>query len=64
MSNVIDLDAYRPGWLVGLARCPCGYKCVSVVHVDTDASALECPRCGAMTLAVYEWVPSGEGGAA
>lgn len=36
------------------AVCVCGYRCRSRHPYGTDVDALECPRCGEMTLATVE----------
>lgn len=51
---VVDLDAHRPIWSHGFARCACGRHWVAVHRVDCDTNALECPGCGAMTGAVID----------
>lgn len=56
MGELVDLDEYRPGWLVGLEACgKCGHVSVGVCHVD-KVSGLECPRCGAMAVVL---IPDG-----
>jgi hypothetical protein len=61
-GDVVELDDYRPGWMIGIDVCSnCGYVCVSVVHRDRQWS-LECPRCGQITCAFVPEVAIDEEG--
>lgn len=50
MADVIDLEAYRPVWLVAQVACAsCGNLWVSVMHQQCVIRFVECPRCHKMT---------------
>lgn len=48
----------REGWYVAKTECRvCGNKDVSVFPEGTDADAMECARCHAMSAEAVEYVP-------
>lgn len=48
MGEVLDLEAYRPVWIPGIAICKgCGKRHVGVFHKDAIKDT-ECPHCGGM----------------
>jgi hypothetical protein len=48
MSDVIDLDANRPGWWSGIMLCKvCRHWQMSVAHPQAKLTELECEACHA-----------------
>ncbi len=51
-AKVVDIEALKPVWANGFARCPCGFHCVSTYHIESNPRALECAQCGRMEMAL------------
>ena len=50
LAEVIDLDAYRPGWRVQPEKClSCGAEWIAVKHPAAPLHGCECPRCHRMS---------------
>jgi DNA-directed RNA polymerase subunit RPC12/RpoP len=48
VSNVVEIDEYRPH-VTGIARCEeCSQEWVAVILLASADKPLECPNCGQM----------------
>ncbi len=46
-SNVLEMEDYKPVWVVVTCNCKCGKDWIAVAHKDSEA--LECPQCHELT---------------